>query len=196
MRNSEHLVTWVVIGLIASLLFTPITPAHADSDDPGGLPAGSPNQVLPQPYVPPLNPPAPAAKSPVNGRAVLSGQAAPEAVTLAAASAIISNPVVDMKVLVVYRPGDADGVFAMVKGYLDNLGIPYATLDTSQAAPTGTLEAADLWDGVNRGYYYAVFITTSNIWAALSPAEKTTLTDYERAFGVREVTWYAYPNPD
>ena len=48
---------------------------------------------------------------------------------------------------------------------------------------------------MNRGYYYAVFITTSNIWAALSPAEKTTLTDYERAFGVREVTWYAYPNP-
>ena len=83
----------------------------------------------------------------------------------------------------------------MVKGYLDNLGIPYATLDTSQAAPAGTLEASDLGDGVNRGYYYAVFITTSNIWAALSPAEKTTLTDYERAFGVREVTWYAYPNP-
>ena len=195
MRNSEHLITWVVIGLIASLLFTPLTPAHADSDDPGGLPAGSLNQILPQPYVPPLNPPAPAAQSPVSGRAVLSGQAVREAATLAAASAIISNPVVDMKVLVVYRPGDADGVFAMVKGYLDNLGIPYATLDTSQAAPAGTLEAADLWDGVNRGYYYAVFITTSNIWAALSPAEKTTLADYERAFGVREVTWYAYPNP-
>ena len=145
--------------------------------------------------MPSLNPPAPAAQSPVSGRAVLSGQAVREAATLAAASAIISNPVLDMKVLVVYRPGDADGVFAMVKGYLDNLGIPYATLDTSQAAPVGTLEAADLWDGVNRGYYYAVFITTSNIWAALSPAEKTTLADYERAFGVREVTWYAYPNP-
>ena len=100
-----------------------------------------------------------------------------------------------MKVLVLYRPGDADGVYAMVKGYLDNLGIPYATLDTAQAAPAGTLEASDLGDGVSRGYYYAVFITTSNIWAALSPAEKTTLTDYERAFGVREVTWYAYPNP-
>ena len=100
-----------------------------------------------------------------------------------------------MKVLLVYRPGDADGVYGMVKGYLDILGIPYATLDTSQAAPAGTIEAADLWDGVNRGYYYAVFITTSNVWAALSPAEKTTLTDYERAFGVREVTWYAYPNP-
>jgi len=100
-----------------------------------------------------------------------------------------------MKVLVVYRPGDADGVFVMVKGYLDILGIPYATLNTAQPAPAGTIEAADLWDGVSRGYYYAVFITTSNIWAALSPAEKTTLTDYERTFGMREVTWYAYPNP-
>ena len=191
MRTSKHLVTWVVIGLFASLLFTPITPVRAES----GTPPAPNTQTLPQPYVPPLHPPAPAAQSPASGRAALSGQAAPEAATLAAASAIVSNPVVDMKVLVVYRPGDADGVFAMVKGYLDNLGIPYATLDTSQAAPAGTLEASDLGDGVSRGYYYAVFITTSNIWAALSPAEKTALTDYERAFGVREVTWYAYPNP-
>ena len=60
----------------------------------------------------------------------------------------------------------------MVKGYLDNLGIPYATLDTAQAAPAGTLEASDLGDGGSRGYYYAVFITTSNIWAALSSAQE------------------------
>ena len=125
----------------------------------------------------------------------MTGQALPSAEAALAAGAIVSNPVLDMKVLVVYRPGDADGVTAMVKGYLDILGIPYATLNTAQAAPAGTIEAADLWDGVSRGYYYAVFITTSNIWAALSPAEKTTLTDYERNFGVREVTWYAYPNP-
>ena len=47
-----------------------------------------------------------------------------------------------MKVLLVYRPGDADGVYGMVKGYLDILGIPYATLNTSQVAPAGTIEAA------------------------------------------------------
>ena len=189
MRNSERLVTWVVIGLIASLLFMPITPAHADSDSPGGSPSESLNQAMPHPYVPPLNAPPSAAKSAVIGQALPSAEAA------LAAGAIVTNPVLDMKVLVVHRPGDADGVFAMVKGYLDILGLPYDMLDTAQAAPAGTLEAADLWDGVNRGYYYAVFITTSNIWAALSPAEKTTLTDYERDFGVREVTWYAYPNP-
>ena len=189
MRNSERSVTWVVIGLIASLLFMPITPAHADSDSPGGSPPESLNQAMPHPYVPPLNAPPSAAKSAVIGQALPSAEAA------LAAGAIVTNPVLDMKVLVLYRPGDADGVAAMVKGYLDILGLPYDMLDTAQAAPAGTLEAADLWDGVNRGYYYAVFITTSNIWAALSPAEKTTLTDYERDFGVREVTWYAYPNP-
>ena len=97
--------------------------------------------------MPPLNPPAPEAKSRWwAGGVERSG--GPRGGHVAAASAIVSNPVVDMKVLVVYRPGDADGVYAMVKGYLDILGIPYATLDTSQAAPAGTLEAADLWDGV------------------------------------------------
>ena len=91
--------------------------------------------------------------------------------------------------------GRRPGVFGMVKGYLDILGIPYATLDTSQAAPAGTIEAADLWDGVNRGYYYTVFITTSNLWAALSPAEKTTLTDYERDFAVRRGDLVRLPQP-
>ena len=171
------MIVWVVVWATMSLV-APLTPAHADEVTL----SGSSDQMPPHPYVPPLNPPAPQARA-----------AVPRATT--AANAIIANPVRDMKVLVLYRSFDADGVFAMVKGYLDILGIPYATLDTSQAAPAGTLEASDLGDGVNRGYYYAVFITTSNIWAALSPAEKTTLTDYERNFGVREVTWYAYPNP-
>ena len=177
MSYSRRMIVWVVVWAIMSLL-APLTPAHADEGD---LP-GSSDQMLPHPYVPPLQPPA---AHPQGLRTV--GEAAQ--------AAVITNPVLDMKVLVLYRPGDADGVFAMVKGYLDNLGIPYDDLDTGQATPRGTLEASDLWDGVNRGYYYAVFITTSNIWAALSPAEKTTLADYERAFGVREVTWYAYPNP-
>jgi hypothetical protein len=110
------------------------------------------------------------------------------------AEEVITAPVLDMKVLVVTRAGDADGVRDMVTGYLGILGIPYQVIDTSQPAPAGTIEPSDLSDGASRGYYYAVFITTSNIWAALSAAEKSTLAAYERAFGVREVTWYAYPN--
>ena len=176
MSYSRRMIVWVVVWAIMSLL-APLTPAHADEGD---LP-GSSDQMLPHPYVPPLQPPA---AHPQGLRTV--GEAAQ--------AAVITNPVLDMKVLVLYRSFDATGVFAMVKGYLDILGIPYDTIDTGQQ-PEGMILASDLWDGVNRGYYYAVFITTSNIWAALSPAEKTTLTDYERAFGVREVTWYAYPNP-
>ena len=60
MRYSGRVVTWAVMGLIASLLFAPITPAHADSGDPPGSPPESLNQALPQPYVPPLNAPPPA----------------------------------------------------------------------------------------------------------------------------------------
>jgi hypothetical protein len=107
----------------------------------------------------------------------------------------ITNPVVDMHALVLYRPGEADGVFNLIKSYLDILGITYTLLDTSQAAPAGSIEPGDLWDGNNHGYFYAIFITTSNVWAALTPDEKATLSNYERSFGVRETTLYAYPNP-
>ena len=162
--------------IVALFLATNVVLGWADS---GTVPA--PQPPMPRPYVPPLRPAA-------------SGGERVRSAVAAAPTAIITNPVLDMKVLVVYRPGNADGTFAMIKAYLDILGIPYATLDTSQAAPAGTIEAGDLWDGVNHGYYYAVFIATSDNWAALSLAEKTALADYERNFSVRQVTWYAFPN--
>ncbi len=152
---------------------------HSRADE--GRPILYPPQTQPpdNPYVPPLLPP------PVK----------PEQVTPSALPEdIIPNPVLDMKILLLYRPGDADGVFAMVKTYLDILGIPYVALDTSQPAPDGTLEEADLWDGVNHGYYYAVMATTSNIWFWLSSTEKAVLETYEQNFAVRHVTWYAFPN--
>ncbi len=94
-----------------------------------------------------------------------------------------------------YQSGDADGVLATIRAYLEILGTPYDAIDTALAAPAGAIEESDLWDGVNRGLYQAVFITTSNVWyTGLDPVERSLLEAYERAFGVRQVTLYAFPN--
>ena len=53
MSYSRRMIVWVVVWATMSLL-APLTPAHADD---GALP-GSSDQMLPHPYVPPLQPPA------------------------------------------------------------------------------------------------------------------------------------------
>ncbi|MDW8099051.1 MAG: hypothetical protein RML36_06150 [Anaerolineae bacterium] len=154
------------------------TPVIADRHVP---PAPTQLLEMPQPYVPPLLPPTAVPR----GVMRVSALAAPQ---------LITDPVLNMRILVIHRTGDADGVFAMVKAYLDILGIPYNTIDTSQSEPSGTVEPGDLWDGHRHGYYYAIFITTSNVWSWLSLGERTLIEEYERNFNVRRVTWYAYPN--
>ena len=82
MRSSGGIAVWLAV-LVVAWVCAPRVPVHAES----GTPPAPSTQTLPQPYVPPLNPLAPAVKSPVSGRAVPSDQAAPEAATLAAAAA-------------------------------------------------------------------------------------------------------------
>jgi len=167
MPSSRPVVIGIILWLVASLVL-PVSSAFANP----GLPPGQPVAPPARPYVPPLSPPArPAAP------------AAP-----AAPSVTVTDPILDMKVLVIHRPGD-EGTLATATAYLDIMGIPYDVIDTSAR----TIASADLWDGVNHGQYYAVFVTTSSVWDALSAGEQTALADYERIFGVRQVTWYAYP---
>ncbi len=111
---------------------------------------------------------------------------------------LISDPIIDMKVLVIYGNGYEDALlntehpYHMVKSYLDILGIPY---DTRNLRASETISEADLWDGINHGYYYAIFFTTSDDWWSLPLPTREVIAAYERNFGVRQVTWYSIPEP-
>ena len=84
------------------------------------------------------------------------------AITAAPPLQIISDPQLDMKVLVILDSDTlAIGVNQMILGYLKILGIPYDVHDVNVGTADPAFTAGDLWDGVNHGYYYAIFVTTS-----------------------------------
>ncbi|HBX69079.1 MAG TPA: hypothetical protein DEH25_06785 [Chloroflexi bacterium] len=144
------------------------------------LPTPQPQYNVDRPYVPHLQPPN------ANNELMVAD-------VVPASAAIITNPVLDMKILVIRSNGTSDeGIYDTATIFLDILGVPYDTLET--IASGDTLKESDLSDGVNHGRYYAVFITTSNVWYALSANDKTLLQTYERDYAVRQVTWYAYPS--
>lgn len=166
--------------LMAALLVFGAQPGYADHNVPPWPTAGPDGQTVPPgPVLKPL-PPEGLPRAP-----------APEDL-----GNIISDPVVDMRALVLHKSGDdAGGVYNMIEAYLEILGIPYDVIDAGLPAPNGSLEESDLWDGVNHGHYQAIFITTSDVWATyLDAAERSLIEAYERAFGVRQVTLYVFPN--
>lgn len=166
----------IILALLAGMSPSTMADETAPPKSPGGAAA-------------PVVPPAPALKP-------LPPQGVRRAPAPQSLGGIISDPVTEMKALVLYKPGDADGVYATISAYLEILGIPFDAVDTGAAGPAGTVEESDLWDGINRGHYQVVFITTSNVWSLyLDAAERSLIEAYERAFGVRQVTLYAYPNP-
>ncbi len=89
--------------------------------------------------------------------------------------------------------------YAGLRAFLDQLGIPYDVLLAAQTP----LTPSRLWDGVSRGYYQGVILTTGNLtyfdaptgtWrSALDDAEWKVLWEYEAQFGIRQVTSYTYP---
>ena len=169
----------LLIFLVVAVLLVAIqTTGHADpAIPPPKIPEADENQ----PYVPPLEPPPPTTD---------------QSTTTPAPTTIITDPILDMKVLVLYDGTiDESGVYNTATAYLDILGLPYTTLNTSLSAPEGTIESSDLWDGLHHGYYNAIFVTTSNVWHGLGPEEQNVLDAYMRDFRVRQVTWYAYPAP-
>lgn len=103
-----------------------------------------------------------------------------------------------MKLLLIAADGNETD-YAALRAFLDEIGVPYDVL----LATRTPLTAGMLWDGVSRGYYQGVILTTGNLtyfdasagqWrSAFTDAEWTTLWDYEREFGVRQVTSYTYP---
>lgn len=183
-----HLVRgWVMICLVCGLLIGLGLCVIATRPATGlAAPAVPPSQiavVTGQPV-----PPAPPLMSPP--RSGVTYAASPDSL-----DSIITDPVVDMKVLVLHKTGDADGVFQTIRAYLDVLGVPYDVIDTGLSTPAGTVEEGDLWNGASHGYYQAIFISTSNVWFAyLDATERSLIAAYERSFAVREVTCYAYPD--
>jgi hypothetical protein len=108
----------------------------------------------------------------------------------------------DMKILVIAADGTEPN-FPAIKSTLEQLGLPYTVLLSSQT----TLTDSTLWDGVSHGYYQGIILTTgsllyfdvaTNSWpSAFTTAEWNTLWNYEAMFGVRQVTAYTLPGwPD
>jgi hypothetical protein len=100
---------------------------------------------------------------------------------------------VDLKVLVV-SVGDraSDSGLELMARTLDQVGVPYDTLD----ATTATLTADQLQTG-NRGHYNGVILTQADLFtpngSAFTPEEWQRLHTYERDFGVRESVIAGFP---
>ena len=165
----------IVVGmlvLVTLLIWGQVV--YADRVPPLGPDAPATPYPLP---VPKLLPPPPAYARSVDGNGIQEAQ-------------IITNPVLDMKVLVIHD-GPADVSLPTIKAYLDILGIPYITFDVMT---TTLLTESALWDG-NRGFYYAIVVSTANVtnpWSGrMDPTERSALENFERNFRVRRLTWYA-----
>ena len=101
----------------------------------------------------------------------------------------------DMRILLIAADGNETD-FGAIKADLDSVGIPYTVLIATQTPLTDAM----LWDGVGRGYYQGVIMTTNSLtyspdggatWlSAFTDAEFQTLWAYEASFGVRQVTSY------
>lgn len=135
-----------------------------------------------------------------NSRQLKVPQSRLDAQRVTAQLALVASPIMDQKVLVISADGKEVDLPA-IKQSLDYLGTPY-TLWTAQANP-GAFTADRLYQG-SHSFYQAVILTTSNLvyetngeyLSALSPTEWQTLTDYEGAFRIRQVTYYSYPTVD
>jgi len=119
--------------------------------------------------------------------------------SMAKSPSIIINPSRDAKLLVISAEGTETALSA-VQQTLDFLGTPYTVWIA--ARNPGTLTPDRLATG-SHALYQGVILVTGNLayfdgtqWSsALKPEEWNTLWNFEAAFGVRQVTWYTYPEP-
>jgi hypothetical protein len=106
----------------------------------------------------------------------------------------------DMRLLIVSSDG-TEGSLELIKGALDYMGMPYDVWICTQHP--GQLTPDRLANG-SHGFYQGVVLTTNDLAhrvngslaSALAQAEWDALTAYEGAFGIRQVTWYTYPDAD
>ena len=86
---------------------------------------------------------------------------------------VITDPVLDMKVLVIIDSGIQvggvdypDGVNQMILAIWTSWGSPYDIYDVNSRRCLHNASVTDAisWDSVNHGYYYAIFVITSDVW--------------------------------
>ncbi|MDB5096216.1 MAG: hypothetical protein JWM80_637 [Cyanobacteria bacterium RYN_339] len=112
----------------------------------------------------------------------------------------VSEAPVDMRFLVVAGDG-SEPCLETIKGALDYLGMPYDVWVAGQRP--GQLTPGQLADATH-GFYQGVILVNGDLghdvggnWvSALSQPEWDALTAYEGAYGVRQVTWYTFPDAD
>ena len=102
-----------------------------------------------------------------------------------------SPPTIDMKLLVISN-GKAESDFSAIQQVLAYFGTPYDVLDMS--VNTAGITSTMLSDGSCHGYYQGVIFAFGGYIYTLPGM--ATLTDYEQAFGIRQLNWYMYPNND
>src|SRR5450759_3910818 len=176
----------VAVGLLAAsatpTLAATGTPAPATGSAGSGHTAGVPLQSVP-----------PAPTLPTRPLPVTGGAPAPAPAGVSAAALPVGASI-DLKVLVVYNTTGAEVELPAVTKTLDYLGTPYTVYNA--AATPGGLTADKLATG-SHALYSGVILTDSSLGVtggALSATELTTLTSYEGTFGIRQVTWYTFPN--
>jgi uncharacterized membrane protein len=108
----------------------------------------------------------------------------------------------EMRILVVSADGQ-ESTLGAIREALDYHSVPYSVWIATRSP--GALTAGALASGCD-GRYQGVILATGALayttdggatWAsALSAAEWQALRDYERWFGVREISWYVYPGAD
>lgn len=200
----------MLLSLVVSfcLLFLVVAPAMADKGKPrvrhevGNAPVTAPT-IPSKPLKNVALPKRSASKE--NFSPLSLGGFLPLAVT---AAPVITNPIIDFKVLVIATDGTEADLPAITQS-LDYLGTPYTVF---KAAPLPTDPNANrlvsLLSGSatnsNHAYYQAVILTdgglgyaSGNAWvSALNASEWQSLWNFETSFNIRQVTWYTYPIAD
>jgi trimeric autotransporter adhesin len=102
---------------------------------------------------------------------------------------VCPSPTIDMQLLVINNSASNYADFPAIQQILNYVGTPYTVVDVS----SGTLPA--LSDGACHGYYQGVIFAYGGDYYNLGSSQ-STLISYEQTFGVRQVNWYAAPDPN
>ncbi|MDX6743766.1 hypothetical protein [Actinocorallia sp. A-T 12471] len=110
------------------------------------------------------------------------------------ATAHAAGPRIDLKVLVV-TDGASPSVAAMA-AQLDGEGVPYDLVDLSAPGRPALTRAflQDTVGGAPRAKYQGVVLPNAAPFA--DAAEAGALADFQKQFGVRQISSYVYPTPD
>ena len=161
-----------VLAILIVSLWSPV-PGQSESKAPVPTPNGPAKPSKPLPNVPVAWPPA-------------SGTAS---VTTSSVASNLFKQSVNMKLLVLSADG-TDPAFEAIKFFLDHIGIPYdAVVLTKAPLPPLT----DLTHGLYQGIVLSNGTLPYNGASKLLPADWIKLDDYQRAYGVRVVSYYTFP---